>query len=182
MLASVAIFAMALIGCESTANTNMKTNASNANSNVGVVVNNNSNATMPVNNTAMNSNRWNSNISKEEYEKGRADYEKDKGTSVIGTGASDSWIWFKTRSALATTADLRESTINVDVTNDVITLKGTVGTAEQKKKAVEVAKGIDGQKGVKDELMVQKGDSMTNQMMNGNSNGAKPANANAAHK
>ena len=106
--------------------------------------------------------RDNSNISKAEYEKNKADYEKEKGSSTIGQGANDSWLWFKTRTALLTTSDLRESTINVDVVNDVITLKGTVATAEQKAKAETVAKGIEGQKGVKNELKVAPKDSMTN--------------------
>ena len=67
-----------------------------------------------------------------------------------------------------TADDLRDSTINVDVVNDVITLKGTVATAAQKTQAETVAKTIDGQKGVKNELQVRAGDSMTNQMVNGN--------------
>ncbi|MGI8788154.1 MAG: BON domain-containing protein [Pyrinomonadaceae bacterium] len=178
ILTLVAIGAMALIGCPAPANTEVKTNGNmmNANSNMAVVVNNNT-----MNSNMMNSNRWNSNISKEEYEKDRAKYEAEKGTSTIGQGASDSWVWFKTRSALATTNDLRESTINVDVVNDVITLKGTVANAEQKAKAESVAKGIDGQKGVKNELKVEPNDSMTNQMTSGNSN-TKMSNANMMKK
>ena len=109
-------------------------------------------------------------MTREEYEKNKADYEKDRTGSTIGQGANDSWIWFKTKSALAAVDDLRDSTINVDVTNDVITLRGTVGSAAQKTAAVAAAKGIEGQKGVKDELKVQAGDSMTNQMTSGNSN------------
>ncbi len=115
--------------------------------------------------TVVNSN---ANVSREEYDKNRAQYEKDKGSSTIGQGANDSWIWFKTKAALATADDLRDSTINVDVENDVITLKGTVATAAQKSAAETVAKGIDGQKGVKNTLTVKPNDSMTNQMVNGN--------------
>jgi len=168
ILTFVAIFTMALMGCPAaTTNTNVKTNM-NANSNVAIVVNNNSN--MVTNANMSNSNRWNSNMSRADYDKERAKYEAEKGTSTIGQGANDSWIWFKTKSALATTNDLRDSTINVDVTNDVITLKGTVATAAQKTQAETVAKGIDGQKGIKNELKVQPADSMTNQMTSGNSN------------
>lgn len=122
--------------------------------------------------------RSNSNISREEYDKNRSEYEKDKGSSTIGQGLNDSWIWFKTRTALAAADDLRDSTINVDVVNDMITLKGTVATAAQKTKAETVAKGIEGQKGVKNELTIKANDSMTNQMVNGNTN-SKNANANA---
>ncbi|MEP7213436.1 MAG: BON domain-containing protein [Acidobacteriota bacterium] len=136
--------------------TRTNANVMNANSNVAVLVNNNS--------AMANSNRWaNTNsVTREDYNKNRADYEKEKGTSTIGTGANDSWIWFKTRAALMTTNDLRESTVDVDVTNDVVTLRGTVGSAAEKTKAEQVAKGIDGVKSVKNDLKVSANDSMTN--------------------
>jgi len=159
------------IGCDTAANTNVAVNktAMNANSNVAVVVNNNSNMAM---NSGMNSNTrmMNSNVARADYDRDRTKYEADKGTSTIGQGANDSWIWFKTKSALATSNDLRDSTINVDVANDVITLRGSVATAAQKAAAEAAAKGIEGQKGVKNELKVNAGDSMTNQMVGGNSN------------
>lgn len=134
---------------------NSMTNLGANNANTGaIVVNSNANAS---------ANRWtNTNVTREEYDRNRADYEKDKGDSTIGSGANDSWLWFKTRAALLTTADLRESTINVDVVNDVVTLKGTVETAAQKTKAEQVAKDIDGVKSVKNELKVAPEDSMTN--------------------
>ena len=140
-----------------TANANMR----NANSNTAIVVNA---SPSPA------ANRSNSNITREEYDRDRATYEKDKGSSTIGQGINDSWIWFKTKTALAATDDLRDSTINVDVVNDKITLRGTVASAAQKSKAEEVAKGIDGQKGVDNKLTVKANDSMTNQMVNGNTN------------
>lgn len=150
-------------GCDTTvtnsntANTNMR----NANSNTAIVVNA---SPSPA------ANRSNSNITREEYDRDRATYEKDKGSSTIGQGINDSWIWFKTKTALAATDDLRDSTINVDVVNDKITLRGTVASAAQKSKAEEVAKGIEGQKGVDNKLTVKANDSMTNQMVNGNTN------------
>ena len=147
---------LALAGaCQTVDNSNVRNANANANSNRVVVTNA----------TATPSN---SNISREEYDKNRAQYEKDKGSSTIGQGIDDSWLWFKTRTALATTSDLRDSTINVDCVNSVITLKGTVASATQKAKAEEVAKGIDGVKGVKNELQVKPNDSMTNEMINGN--------------
>jgi len=169
----VAVFAMALVGCSTAntntvTNTNVRTNANvMANSNVAVVVNNNSNM-------AMNSNMMNSNVSRADYDRDRAKYEANKGVSTIGQGANDSWLWFKTKTALATTDDLRDSTINVDVANDVVTLRGTVASKAESDKAASVAKGIDGVKSVTNQLKVQPGDSMVN-----TSNVAKPANANA---
>ena len=139
--------------------TNLGTNNANT---AAIVVNSNAN-------TNMSSNRWtNANsVTREDYNKNRADYERDKGSSTIGSGANDSWLWFKTRAAMMTTADLRESTVDVDVVNDVVTLKGSVETAAQKAKAEQVAKAIDGVKSVKNELKVAPNDSMTN--MSGNS-------------
>lgn len=170
---SAAALAAVSIGCESAANTNVNVNkAMNANSNVAVVVNNNSNM---VNSNMGNSTKMNSNVARADYDKDRAKYEADKGTSTIGQGANDSWLWFKTKGALATANDLSDSTINVDVANDVVTLKGSVKTAAQKTQAETVAKGIEGVKSVKNELKVDANDSMTNQMVNGNS---KMANSN----
>jgi len=173
ILTFVAIAAMGLIGCpaatNTNTNTNVRTNSTNMNSNVAVVVNNNSNMVMN-SNMGMSSNRYSTNMTREEYDRNKADYDKDRAGSTIGTGANDSWLWFKTKSALATTNDLRDSTINVDVVNDVITLKGTVATKAESDKALSVARGIDGQKGVKNELKVQPGDSMGNQMTSGNTN------------
>ena len=61
----------------------------------------------------------------------------------------------KTRFDLAATDDLRDSTINVDVDNAVVTLTGTVASAAQKTRAETVAKGIDGVTSVKNQLKVQ---------------------------
>jgi len=143
--------------CDMSANINANVHNANANSNRAIVVNATSTPTPS-----------NSNVSREEYDKNRAQYEKDKGSSTIGQGIDDSWLWFKTRTALAAESDLRDSTINVDCVNSVITLKGTVADASQKSRAEAVAKGIDGVKSVKNDLQVKPNDSMTNQMVNGN--------------
>ena len=144
-------------GCDMSANINANVHNANANSNRAIVVNATSTPTPST-----------SNVSREEYDKNRAQYEKDKGSSTIGQGIDDSWLWFKTRTALAAESDLRDSTINVDCVNSVITLKGTVADTSQKSRAEAVAKGIDGVKSVKNDLQVKPNDSMTNQMVNGN--------------
>jgi hypothetical protein len=162
--ASVAVAGI-IAGCGGTS-----TNMNNSRANVTNLGANNANTGAIVVNA--NANRWsNTNITREEYDKNRAEYEREKGSSTIGQGVNDSWLWFKTRAALLTTSDVRESTINVDVVNDVVTLKGTVETAAQKAKAEEVAKDIDGVKSVKNELKVAPKDSVTN--MSSNSNAKK---------
>jgi hypothetical protein len=153
-------------GVVNTTNNNGNRPVSN---NTAVVVPDNTNSVVSTTNNGSVTNIWaNANgVTREQYNSRRAEYEKDRGTSNIGQGANDSWIWFKTRAALATTNDLRESTVNVDVVNDVVTLKGTVETAAQKTKAEQVAKGIEGVKSVTNQLQVKAGDSMTNQMTDG---------------
>ena len=164
------------IGCDTAANTTTNKAANGANSNVAVVVNSSSNmaantssGTTTTTTTTSNS-TTNYNVSRTDYDKDRAKYEAQKGASTIGSGANDSWIWFKTKGALAGVNDLRDSTVNVDVDNGVITLKGTVGTQAQKTAAEAAAKGIEGQKGIKNQLTVSADDSMTKQMTGTNSN------------
>ena len=136
-------------------NTNANVSNVRANSNTAVLVNANGN-------TGVVSRTSNSNVTREEYDKNKAEYDKDRGDSKVGTGANDGWIWFKTKTALATADDIRDSTINVDVENERITLRGTVGSAAEKARAEEVAKGIEGQKGVTNRLTVSANDSITN--------------------
>jgi len=172
----VAIFSMALVGCETTKETN---------SNKAIVVNSNAAANMS-NSNMMNSNMMssntmssnsnmmsmNSNMTRADYDRDKDRYEREAKASgrTVGSGINDSWLWTKTRAALATTAGLRDSTIDVDVTNDVVTLSGTVGTKEQQTMAVKTAQEIDGVKSVKNNLKVSATDSMTNQMTGSNSN------------
>jgi hypothetical protein len=157
---SAAMFTLA--GCDTAGNSNSNTNRSNSVTNLGT---NNANSNIYVTNSNANtsSSRWNANISREEYEKNRSEYEKGRGASEsVGQSLEDSWLWFKTKSALMTTDDLRDSTINVDVQNGVITLKGTVASAAEKTKAKQVADGIEGKKSVVDQLKIAPNDSMTN--------------------
>jgi len=153
--------ALAFAGCESTTNSNV--NLRNVNDNTAVVT---TATPTPANS---NANRWSNanNVNRADYDRDRADYERDRGDSRIGTGANDSWLWFKTRAALLATDDLRESTINVDVDNAVVTLRGTVANKAQSDRAEQTAKGIEGVSRVTNQLKVSANDSMTNQMVNG---------------
>jgi len=95
-------------------------------------------------------------ITREEYEKNKESYREEAKQlgRKIGAGANDGWLWTKTRAALAAEDDLRDSTINVDVENEVVTLSGTVASAAQKRKAEEVARGIEGPKNVRNQLTI----------------------------
>lgn len=103
----------------------------------------------------------NQELTREQFDKDKAKYEMEANKSgvVIGQGANDNWLWAKTRTALATTSELRESTINVDVENAIVTLKGTIGTKEQKETAVRIARGVEGVVKVIDMLKIAPGNS-----------------------
>ena len=112
--------------------------------------------------------------SKEDYGKDAANYRaeaKNKGESV-GESIEDGWIHLKVRAALAAADDLRDSTINVDVDKNVVTLRGSVANAAQKTKAATVAKGVDGVKSVTNNLEV-KADGSSNKTANTNANANK---------
>jgi hypothetical protein len=118
--------------------------------NTGSAINTNSNA---------NRGTYNANISQGDYEKDKDTFgqkAKDLGDKV-GSSVTDGWLWVKMRGALMAADGLEESGINVDVNNGVITLRGTVPSADQVKKADAAAKGISGNKGVQNQLKVSAG-------------------------
>lgn len=162
LVAGTALAALS-VGCGDAANTNT-VNGNRVNSNTAVVVNsNNANTVVNANNTSGSAYNRNYNA-RGDYDRESANYKseaKNKGES-IGQGLEDGWIHFKTRAALAAVDDLRDSTINVDVDNAVITLRGDVGSAAEKTAAGKAAQGIDGQKGVKNNLAIKPAGSGTN--------------------
>ncbi|WP_352432699.1 BON domain-containing protein [Pyrinomonas sp.] len=154
-----AALTVGLVGCQTTETTNAN---ANLNSNVAVMRNENRNATT----TTTNANR---EMTREDIES-----EARRLGSRVGQGAQDAYIWGKVRAALLAANDLRDSTINVDVENEVVTLRGTVANADQRRRAEEVAKGIEGVKSVRNELKV----SATGET-NANMRNANMANRNA---
>jgi hyperosmotically inducible protein len=82
---------------------------------------------------------------------------KDKtrsATDSAKTGISDSWLTSKTKIALYADERVSGTQVNVDTKNGMVTLRGKVDSAEAKSAAESVAKGIEGVKGVKNELEV----------------------------
>jgi len=114
---------------------------------------------------------------REEYERDKERYSREAKESgrTVGSGLNDGWLWVKTRFDLAAADDLRDSTINVDVNNSVVTLSGTVASAAQKTKAEQVAKAVADVKSVRNNLKV----GADNANANANANRAGGANANA---
>jgi hyperosmotically inducible protein len=170
-----AVLATALAACNGGANTN------NGNLNANRAAN-------PTPTVAANTNT-NTNTrtaqTREEYQRDkerndREAREQARGSGrTIGTGLNDAWLWTKTRFDLAAADDLRDSTINVDVDNAVVTLTGTVASAAQKTRAEQVAKSVEDVKSVRNQLRVvaDNANANANRNANGNAN-TRRANAN----
>ena len=78
------------------------------------------------------------------------------GAKKTGRAVDDGWIKSKIYAQYMTEWNtvLDDSNIDIDVENNMVTLNGTVKSAAAKTKAVSIAKGTDGVKGVKDNLRV----------------------------
>ncbi len=142
----IGALALALAGCGDTANYNTNANANRvANANVAVVNANTNLAPTP-----------RRGVTRADYDRDKDRYTREAKESgrTIGSGVNDGWLWVKTKYDLAAADDLRDSTINVDVDNDVVTLTGTVATAAQKAQAEKIAKAVEGVKSVKNMLKV----------------------------
>ena len=148
-LITVTVLALTLIGCNQPANEN--TTANNRASTT------NTNTPAPVVNSNVNANTNSRRApTREDYERDKERYHREAKESgrTIGTGLNDGWLWVKTRFDLAAADDLRDSTINVDVENGVVTLTGTVASPAQKSRAEAVAKSVEGVKSVRNLLKV----------------------------
>ena len=161
-----AALSLSAAGCGSAENTNV---------NVNVNANRAATATpTPANtNSTANANSRNWNMSREDFNKNANGYlaeAKNAGDS-IGSSIEDGWIHLKVRGALAAVDDLRDSTINVDVDNKVVTLRGSVASAAGKAAAEKAAK-VEGATRVVNKLEVK---------ADGSSN-SNNANAGAASK
>jgi hyperosmotically inducible periplasmic protein len=82
---------------------------------------------------------------------------KDVAESVRDT-ASDVRIHLAVETHLARSSELSALSIDTDVTDGVVRLKGEVETDTQKALAVELAKSVDGVKSVRNEIKVKSGE------------------------
>lgn len=165
-----ATLSLSAAACNSADNTNANGNANraaNANANANAVVTNT--------NTTANANAgggaYNRNYNtRDDYKKDETNYREEakRAGSNIGSGLEDGWIHLKVRAALAAVEDLRDSTINVDVDNNVVTLRGSVANAASKTKAADAAKKVEGVKSVTNNLEVR-ADGSSNKSGNANS-------------
>ena len=96
-------------------------------------------------------------VSRSNYTEEQARQEREKGKSLgdkIGDTLDDAWIHTKIVGKLITNSNTPERKINVDVMNNVVTLRGNVDTNEAKMEAERIAKNTDGVKSVINQLKV----------------------------
>ena len=77
-----------------------------------------------------------------------------KATKEIAEGGEDAWITTKVKTAL-TSEGFDVLHVHVDTEGKVVTLSGTVESAAEKEKAVQLAKGVTGVVEVRDHLFVK---------------------------
>ena len=77
-----------------------------------------------------------------------------EGLSKAGEVITDAWITTRVKSKFVGEDLLKDSDINVDATNHVVTLRGTVTSAAGRARAVEQAKEVEGVHQVVDRLTI----------------------------
>jgi len=83
--------------------------------------------------------------------------EKKPSTESMKTTVSDSWITAKTKIAMFADSRAPGTAVNVETTKGMVFLRGKVETADEKKAAEDIARGIEGVQGVRNELQVVPG-------------------------
>jgi hyperosmotically inducible protein len=80
-----------------------------------------------------------------------------KSSESIGDSLDDAWIHTKISSRLIGEGSFPGGSLNVDVKNNVVTLRGTVATKADRAKAEEIAKNTEGVKSVRNQLVIKPG-------------------------
>jgi hyperosmotically inducible periplasmic protein len=80
-----------------------------------------------------------------------------KSKESVGDSLDDAWIHTKIRSQLLGDGQFPGGSINVDVKNNVVTLRGHVATRAERTKAEQIAKTTDGVKSVRNQLVIKPG-------------------------
>ncbi|MCM3874663.1 MAG: BON domain-containing protein [Pyrinomonadaceae bacterium] len=75
-------------------------------------------------------------------------------TPQVGTGGSDFFLFTQARAALGADEELKAANVVIDVKAGLLTLSGTVANADQKSKAEQLVRAVDGVKAVKNQLRI----------------------------
>lgn len=92
---------------------------------------------------------YNEDMAREARERAAAD------SDSLGDSIDDAWIHTKIRSKLVGEGTLPGSSLNVDVKDNVVTLRGSVATRADRTKAEQIAKDTEGVKSVRNQLTVK---------------------------
>jgi osmotically-inducible protein OsmY len=96
-------------------------------------------------------------LTREEYTEEHARDAREKATQFgdkVGDSIDDAWIHTKITGKLIGDGDTSAREINVDVNNNMVTLRGTVDTAEEKAEAARLATETEGVRSVNNQLKV----------------------------
>jgi hyperosmotically inducible protein len=96
-------------------------------------------------------------MTREEYTEEHAGEERERARGAgekLGASLDDAWIHTKLVAKFIGDADTPGRNINVDVVNNIVTLRGTVETAEQRAEAERIARDTDGVRRVVNQLKV----------------------------
>jgi hyperosmotically inducible protein len=96
-------------------------------------------------------------LTRDKYTEEHAAIERSKASEAkdsVGSSVDDAWIHSKIVAKLIADSDTPERKINVDVKNNVVTLRGRVDSAEAKAEAGRIATETDGVKSVNNQLKV----------------------------
>jgi hyperosmotically inducible protein len=97
------------------------------------------------------------NIDRKDYTEDMAREARErasKSSESIGNSLDDAWIHTKIRSKLLGEGEFPGGSLNVDVKNNVVTLRGTVATRADRTKAEQIAKSTEGVKSVRNQLVI----------------------------
>lgn len=75
----------------------------------------------------------------------------------IGSGGNDFYLFSKIRGQINEDAQLKNTNLVVNINDGVVTLTGTVANPEQKAQAEQLAHGVEGVKGIKNQLRISTG-------------------------
>lgn len=98
-------------------------------------------------------------VSRENYTEEMAREQRERASRSgdnVGDSLDDAWIHTKVVAKLIGNMDTPQRKINVDVNNNVVTLRGTVDTAAEKSEAERVARETDGVRQVINQIKVGK--------------------------
>lgn len=90
--------------------------------------------------------------SREDRQEARSD--ASRVAKNIESGTSDAVVTTKVKSALLADAQVKGTQVEVTTNNGVVTLSGSVATPEEKQRAEQVARTIDGVRSVRNEVTV----------------------------